>query len=271
VIVYISDGIAGINETYAKLSPKEVVKEVVVDYNSAGVDQTGFWASVRVKFEEPDPSMGNFYFVTRLKWSLMNLNPLLWVDVIYFTITRETWGLLPIRGLKLTWYDGMVQLHVVSYEESVTSRLGTNHRNSIEIYSRSTTGMPPVEAQQWLNISADYGDVIVQVLPDLLVDHWEEYVEYGYWDWLTAMGGLFSIICVVYFSVSYHVGLKLGHDTFELGILSEMSLIHRNIEHIHVIKKFLNQRHKRDDQNVAAESELELTVWKKEGDCGFET
>merc|ERR1719382_1628655 len=107
-----------------------------------------------------------------------------------------------------------------------------------------------------MNITVNDSDILALVLPDLLVDHWEEYVEYGYWEWFTAMGGLFSITCAAFFWISYYVGIMLGHDFAEVVILSQMSLIYWNIENIDIIKKFLKRSRFINDQKLVAGSEL---------------
>jgi len=259
-IVYYSEGIAGINETYAHLEPEEVV----LDYNSAGVDTRGFWAWFRVKYEEPDPSKGYFYLMIHLQESLIGFTQFIPFDSVFLTITRELKVFKPFRGVMLNRPENKVEVYVVSYQESVTSRLGTNNTNNMETHSRFSANMPIGKVQQLMNISADVGDIVVMVLPDLRVDHWEEYVEYGYWDWVTALGGLFSITCAVFFWVSYYGGIMLGHDTVELGILGEMSWIYWNIENIYDIKRLLKHSHIGDDQNFAAGTEL--TTLKKEGE-----
>jgi len=260
VIAYYSEGIAGINETYVPLEPEEVV----LDWNSAEGNTRGFWAWMRVKYEEPDSSKGYFYLMIRLQQSLMHFSQYISFDFVFLTITRKRRVLEPYRGLMLNQPEDRVEVYVVSYEESVTSRLGNKNTYSMETHSRFSTNMHSRQVQKEMNISADDGDIVVMVLPDLRVDHWKEYVEYGYWDWFTAMGGLFSITSAVFFWLSYYGGVMLGHDIMEVGILSEMSLIYWNIENINDIQRFLKQGRIRDDQNF--EAGLELATWKKEGE-----
>jgi len=259
VIAYYSEG-SGINETQSTLEPIEAV----ADYDPVGIMTNGFWAWMRIKFDAPDPSKGFFYLMIRLKPGLMSERASVSFDWMFLTISREIKSLHPFRGVLLKESEDFVTIYVVSYEESVTRRIDTENTGSLETDFRHSGTMSPSSVKQHMNVSTNNSDILVVVLPDLLVDHWEEFVEYGYWEWVTAMGGLFSITCAVFFWISYYLGLMFEHDIAEVGILGEMSLIYWNIENIHMMKKLLKQSGIIDNQRLAIGSEL--ATWKREGE-----
>jgi len=77
----------------------------------------------------------------------------------------------------------------IGYKERVTHTLENKKIRTIES-----------ELLMFYEMPYEYG-FSVELLPDLKIEHWEEYVEYGYWDWIGAMGGIFSLLYVVYFVV----------------------------------------------------------------------
>jgi len=81
---------------------------------------------------------------------------------------------------------------------------------------------------------------LLYLTPDIVVEHWEEYVAFGYEDWITGMGGLFSLITFVFFWISYYVAVYFG-DGETMGILPIMSFSFYNFEETHWIKRRLRQ------------------------------
>jgi len=76
---------------------------------------------------------------------------------------------------------------------------------------------------------------VINLIPNLAVEHWEEYLEYDIWDWVAAMGGMLSILSLIFFSVAY--GIATRFDRFSLGILPYMSMIFGNYEKINLINQ----------------------------------
>jgi len=93
------------------------------------------------------------------------------------------------------------------------------------------------ELEMFYEIPYEYGSFSVEFLPDLKIEHWQEYVEYGYWDWIGAMGGIFSLLYVVYFVVGKYIAVYSGSE--DLGILPAMSNVFRNQEDIGIMKRKL--------------------------------
>jgi len=83
------------------------------------------------------------------------------------------------------------------------------------------------------------GGGTVRLTPDWKIEHWKEYVEYGYRDWVAAMGGIFSLVSVIYFGVANRIAVHSG--SLSMGILPAMSGVSRNVEEIRIIKDRLQK------------------------------
>jgi len=111
---------------------------------------------------------------------------------------------------------------MIRYRERVTHTLDNKNIRTIEN-----------ELAMYYEVPGE-GGFSVALLPDLNIEHWEEYVEYGYWDWVGAMGGIFSLLSVVYFVVAKRIAVYSG--SLDLGILPAMSDVFRNQEDIGIMK-----------------------------------
>ena len=68
-----------------------------------------------------------------------------------------------------------------------------------------------------------------------MVEHWVEYIDYDYYDWLSGMGGVLSISAIVFFWGAYYMAVIFG-DKNEMGILPEMSFVFSNFENVQLLK-----------------------------------
>jgi hypothetical protein len=73
------------------------------------------------------------------------------------------------------------------------------------------------------------------------VSYWKEYLDYTPEDALSSLGGILNIISFVYFWVAYYIAVNMGHHSYEMGILPEMSFIFSNLEKILLIKECLEK------------------------------
>jgi len=83
------------------------------------------------------------------------------------------------------------------------------------------------------------GGVEVRLVPDLKIEHWKEYITYGVGDWVAAMGGIFSLVSVIYFWVATLIAVCSG--SLSKGILPAMPDVYRNVEEIRIIKRRLQE------------------------------
>jgi len=87
-----------------------------------------------------------------------------------------------------------------------------------------------------------YGELQMRFSTSRLVEVWSEYIEYGYTDWITAMGGMLSISSVVFFWGAYFLALILG-DRKGMGILPKFYMVFSNYEDILSIKEQQEKGH----------------------------
>jgi len=73
------------------------------------------------------------------------------------------------------------------------------------------------------------------------VSFWEEYHDYTLEDAVSSLGGILNIVTFAYFWVAYYIAVNLGHHSYEMGILPEMSFVFSNLEKILLIKECLEK------------------------------
>jgi len=226
-------------ETYEALQ----VDEAVAVSNEGGQFENGFWVRFHVKYANPDPSKGNWHLVIRLLSEKLTLEGTLTVDLLYFSIRRELRH-KALGGISLSQHEkNKVTLSKVFYEERVTEK--PSSKTSTE--ELSWTGKPlefwdVKDLDLHLNITADLNETVLFVIPDLQVEYWEEYVDYGYQDWLMAMGGMLSIVSTIFFWMAYYVAIFLDDGVSRVGILGEMSFLYSNFANIGLIKQTIKQK-----------------------------
>lgn len=249
-IVYYSEGVNGVVESNEELP----VEEVDITAPKEFAFKNSFWFWYRVKYAPPDPSKGNWHLLIRLRTDLITLDGLVSIDLCLLAIKREILIFKAFDGIRITHVEDKVTAYSISYEERVTSRLDNKaDAQELTVFSRPPGLMESSEVDTILNISAENGDTVMLVLPDLLVEYWEEYVDYGYWDCFTAMGGMFSIASAMFFWLAYYFGKILGDDVSRVGILGELSFLYANFENIRWIKQVLGR-------NMIMPQEKEITI-----------
>jgi len=83
------------------------------------------------------------------------------------------------------------------------------------------------------------GRILLIISPDPKIEHWKEYLEYGVWDWVAAMGGIYSLVSVLYLWVADRIAAYSG--SLSMGILPAMSGVSKNVEEIRIIKSRLEE------------------------------
>jgi len=131
--------------------------------------------------------------------------------------------------------DEAHQMFVIEYSEKVTKKYrSTEEVGIIESELTQTLWPSAEETYSIAGIEVEKGDLVFSFKPDLSVEHWEEYVAFGYWDWLTGMGGIFSLMSTIFFWFAYYLAKLTDPDG--VGILPEMSFVFANFETIRGIQ-----------------------------------
>jgi len=178
-----------------------------------------FCANIRVKFEDPKPGIGKFEFALSLRWDWLTYNHTLGFSQLSVDIhrdrVRDHWDATPL------WLDSndlntwkICQLH---YEEKV---LLSSLSGKTEHYF--DTNLAIWESDVWNNLG--WGGVLSMIfVPDLKVDHWIDYVDFGYYDWCGMMSGILSFLVVAFLWIAYGIAIYFK-ETKSLGILPTVSI-----------------------------------------------
>jgi len=180
-----------------------------------------FLVDVSWDFEDPDPAKGdwtlrigiNMAALIQFEYVAEMFNFAFAVDRDY---TRADWHLVTL-DIKTTSYQKMRS------EEIVVHKMD----GSKEIFFKST-----IEGENSLQTPYDPifsvpGLVLLELEADLLVEHWEEYIHYGYVEWFMAMSGLTSFAIAAFFVIA-SITAKSFNNYASLGILPIFSIQHRN-------------------------------------------
>jgi len=202
-----------------------IIEEVEVGY--IGAYAYGFRGYFRLKLLPPIPgSVWTFNMRLMYWWSTWNY----WVRSYYISVDFRTSGFYS-RYPGAIWvypqYDKWL-LYLIGYKERVTHTLENENIRTIEN-----------ELVTWYEIPDAKNGFWVELLPDFNIEHWGEYLQYGFWDWVGAMGGIFSLLSVVYFVVAKRIAVYSG--SLDLGILPAMSDVFRNQEDIGIMKRKLQE------------------------------
>jgi len=186
-----------------------------------------FWAGVSLSLDDPDPTKGAY--TTNLYLNLDVFAMLENVDGIAnlgFGV-GEDWWTVKWNVLEVDVEYG--SYYVIRYEETVLNNLDGSQISSFTSTSNGihTLGVP-------------VGQVYLQIEPDLLVDYWEEYINYGYIDWFMAMGGLISFGITAFFLIASILSKMFNNAS--MGILPIFSSLYKNTKTIHELKDIVKER-----------------------------
>lgn len=237
-IYYYSTG----DDTYYETIEELQVEEALALTYDIGHFENHFWFEFRVKYAPPDPSKRSWRLLIRLLTESLTLNGMVSIENCVLSIKRTPEIFKGYDGTRLTWNGNYVTFYSVSYDELVTKKFdGVTVTGELKVSDRQPVLMSVDAVKLDMGITANYNDTIILILPDLMVEYWKEYVDFGYWEWFTAMGGFLSIASAVFFWLAYYIGEIFGDDLSHVGILGEMSFLYANFENIRWIKEVLKK------------------------------
>jgi len=220
---------------YAKVSISTFNEGEVV----LGAD-LGVWVRLRLKFSDPSPGRGWFMILLVDIGSLsMIANATIRNVALRISRDEEPAG-LPLMLNYNEMDDGMVDIFMIGYRESVTHKYRTNEQYSNFDLTWSQTMKSTAFLATVSNMAIDDSSFIIRIEPNLEVDHWSEYIAFSYSDWLTGMGGLFSLMTTGFLWTSYGLALCCG-DGISMGILPGLSFNFFSYEELLWIKNRLGK------------------------------
>jgi len=235
---------ANINFLYTNFSwaiRKQEIKEVIGNFS--GWTLGGIGISVRLILSDPGTLMESWQTNLRVNIPTLTFNDTYMVR--YFKVNVGRTIDYDLSQFEFILYDDdwskyhnnqSNQVFFLAYREKVTETYG----------NKKEVGTIETELTQkiWTNYEDTYGrtgmevkkgDVVIIFKPDLAVEHWKEYVAFGYLDWVTGMGGLFSLMTTIFFWFAFYLTKFPGSDG-SVGILPEMSFVFANFESIQGIR-----------------------------------
>jgi len=234
---------------YTTLSHEVDVEEAIVDYEKNWVYQDGLWAYFKLNLKSPAAGLGTWMTEVAVRCDLFNIDtslPPIWGFNVYvereFSVDQWSDAIFLDRGVEHSWH-----YYQIDIQERVTHNLDDTIVSTIEnelVNDGYMDGydLDGVDYMGDYDHGGNYSDswgFVVGFKPGLVVEHWGEYVQYGIWDWVAAMGGVFSLISIIYFRVAYHIAVKSGGTS--MGILPVMSFIYAIKEDILLLKDSLHE------------------------------
>jgi hypothetical protein len=167
------------------------------------------------------------------------------VNGFYIYIARDLYGVslanLVELHTELAFSEEAWLSFSIEYTEKVTRMI--NDKNMKHFESSLTWW----DSEAYPQNSSKNGIVDLEITTDLKVEHWQEYVEYGYLEWLTALGGILNLCSFGFFQVAYLIALTAGKGS-TMGILPELSFTYSNLEMVNLFKEFYDENQFSFDQ-----------------------
>jgi len=182
---------------------------------------------VTISPENPIPGSGPWYCAWRFK--AKNFNEAL------FSVSRNSDDILDssFKSIHLSFLSNETTVVSFDYSETVIEMFG-NRTQIHEFFSSINEIYKPSDPDADFNV-----EVFLTMHPE--VSYWQEYRDYTPEDAMSSLGGLLTIVSVVYFWVAYYIAVYLGRHSWEMGILPEMSFVFSNLENIALIKESLEE------------------------------
>jgi len=210
------------------------VVEAKVVYEDSWVYDDIFMGYFSLKLGHPKTTMESFKFSVDVQMIDMTKDKSIWLDGFWVAVARE-FNIEAIEGtvdLPLSnTFNGSRVYATVDYEEKIVRMWNNEYINYI---TASIGSYYEYDYDEDFEDSA--GLYSLTFTGNLLVEYWEEYVIYSYYDWLCSTGGFFKIATIVFFFGAYNLAIFFG-DKNSMGILPRVSKVYQNLENINMLKR----------------------------------
>jgi len=194
-----------------------------------------------------------FIFLDTALWTPLTGDPILFFAMSRTKIVesrsllfRYLWGKETFPSYLHLELSGNVAIPI-QYTERVVHRLdgSTEHYFSVSRYD------------VWVDITdyweRTYGSVTIVLFGDLSVEHWKEYLEYGYIDWFVGMGGMITFAITAFVFVASKIPSAVN-DQQSTGVLAKILLLYKLKEIVMILMKSKDSYKKRDDEEDGGET-----------------
>lgn len=238
------------NLTYVHNEKRSKIVDCEADsVHDMGIMDQRFWATLGLKCENPGATFGDFYvWISMNMFEFSTLRNVDRVTGLYFIADRHlsVW----YNGPYLTFDTEHHGFYGVEYWEDVVDRIDGRSYYIFE------TNLQWQDKQEF----GDSGEMLLMVKPDLSVDHWTEYVSYGYVEWLMAMGGLLSVCAAVFFFGASRIALAFDGSAASMGILPVFSYTFYNYDKVVEVVNCVN---KIEEENLSFRGTNTINVLPK--------
>jgi len=179
-----------------------------------------------LRLKPSDLKTTNSYFEVRVPLNIHALGSTigftgLWVSVEKHIATRY-WGDWVYVSADNVLRTNLSHMSIIDYQERIVHKLNNEDDH---LFSTSLEWYDQVVSEGgWLNLTFK---------GNLMVEHWAEYVEYGYFDCFSGMCGIISMSSIPFLWGAYYLAVFFG-DKKHMGILPQISFIFDNFERIHL-------------------------------------
>lgn len=199
-----------------------------------GDNENTFVAGLYIELEDPDPAKGPW--MCGLSMELFIVTRFGTIDVSYLQVSAS-------RSKQDVEFDTLDQFCKIegdgfdyftyTYSEKLTQLFNGEVVHFFEDDLETNVNSVFDSFHQYFG---DLNRAIVQIVPELRVETWEEFIDYDYVDWLLAMGGMVSWISIMFFWGAYYIHRILDKNGRMMGILPIMSFRFMNAEEVQWIK-----------------------------------
>jgi len=222
---------------------EQEIDVAAASFSKPSSDSNGIGILLKLTLADPEPMLSNWQTVLRVNMLALSSNNTYLVKYLKTKVSRTfdqdlaTYGFLNYNDDWSNFDENeALELFFIEYSEKVTQKYrSTKAVYTMESQLRQSIWTTAEDALGRTGFQVQKGDLILIYKPDLSVDHWTEYVAFGYWDWLTGIGGMFSIMSTVFFLFAYYLSKIFATDG-SVGILPEMSFVFANFEEIRGIQ-----------------------------------
>jgi len=195
----------------------------------------GFFGYFRLKLEKPEYSNEYFDFRVSISTQALTLGNKLWVRGLWVSVGRE---MSLKRGNRESVYFEMHSDNLgrdnssirafIDFDEKVTRKW---NNEDVHLFSSSLAWYEKKVLKDW-----EANSVVLTFRGNVEIEHWVEYLDYGYYEWFAGMGGLVGLSSIVFYWVGHKLAILLGTDK-EMGILPKISKVYMNFENVQILKE----------------------------------
>jgi len=219
-----------------KISNQDLpIVEAKAFYEEPWVFGDMFFGYFRLQLADPNPLLGSFRYAIVINTKELTRGSTIWVNGFFVSVDREistlTWHkAIYVPSANAIAYGSKISA-TIDYDEIVVRKWRKGDVN----YFDSTLGWYHEEENNNYSANWEGGEINITFRGNLLIEYWEEYVAYSYYDWISGLGGMLSLASIIFFWGAYYLVVIFGEEN-RMGILPGISFIFSNLEKIHVIK-----------------------------------